>query len=328
MKLKVGVTEQEYNKSKQIFITDEKFECIPVPADEAQLSSVIKHLAIKHVIIGAEKYQDALYKVLAAGSVIARFGVGHDGVNKELATNLGIFCTNTPGVLNNSVAEYTISLLLAAARQIIRLANDCKIGIWQTHIGFELMNKELAVIGCGPIGRRVSRIASSGFGMKVIGCELMDMDITLMKKEYGFAGITKDFNETVKNADFVSLHIPNNPSTYHFVNESRIAMIPEKCWLINTARGAIVDEKALHEALLNNKLSGAILDVFENEPYIPTDRYDLRSLKNVIMLPHTGSSTREACDKMAIQCLQNIYYAESGDFSKMDILNKDLLIKT
>ena len=327
MKLKVGVTEQEYNKSKQIFIADERFECIPVPADEAKLSSVITQMAIRHVIIGAEKYQDALYKVLAAGSVIARFGVGHDGVNKELATNLGIFCINTPGVLTNSVAEYTISLLLTAARQIIRLANDCKKGIWQTHIGFELVNKKLAVIGCGPIGRSVSRIASYGFGMKVIGCELMDMDITLMRKEYGFAGITKNFNEAVEDADFVSLHIPNNPSTYHFINESRIAMIPEKCWLINTARGAIVDEIALHEAIINDKLSGAILDVFENEPYIPADGYDLRNLKNVVMLPHTGSSTREACDKMALQCLQNIYYAESGDYSKMDLLNKDLLNK-
>jgi phosphoglycerate dehydrogenase-like enzyme len=327
MKLKVAVTEQEFNKSRQIFIADEKFECIPVPADESGLAFALRNKAIKHVIIGTEKYQDALYKALTGGSVIARFGVGHDGVNKELATDLGIFCTNTPGVLSNSVAEYTISLLLAAARQIIRLANDCKLGIWQTNIGFELMNKKLAVIGCGPIGRRVSRIASSGFGMEVIGCELMDIDIALMKNEYGFAGITKDFNEAVQNADFVSLHIPNNPATYHFVNESRLAMIPEKCWLINTARGAIVDEKALHEAIFNNKLSGAILDVFENEPYIPAEQYDLRSLKNVIMLPHIGSSTREACDKMAVKCLQNISFAESGDYGRMDILNKDLLNK-
>jgi phosphoglycerate dehydrogenase-like enzyme len=327
MKLKVGVTELEYNKSRQIFIADERFECIPVPSDEAQLSSAINNKGIKHVIIGAEKYQNALYKALKGGSVIARFGVGHDGVNKELATNLGIFCTNTPGVLNNSVAEYTISLLLIAARQIISMANDCKIGIWQTRIGFELMNKKLAVIGCGPIGRRVSQIASCGFGMKVIGCELMDLDIELVRKEYGFADITKDFNEAVKNADFVSLHIPNNPSTYHFINERRFAMIPEKCWLINTARGAILDEIALYEAIINDKLSGAILDVFENEPYIPADGYDLRNLRNVVMLPHTGSSTREACDKMALQCLQSIYYAESGDYSKMDLLNKDLLYK-
>jgi len=325
MKTKVGITEVEFNKGKEIFLAEKRFECISVPENEEELAEAIVSKQIKHVIIGVAKYREALYKSLTNGSVIARYGVGHDGVDKEAATTLGIFFTNTPGVLDNSVAEYTISLILSAARKIIDLATQCKKGNWQSNVGFELIQKNLAIIGCGPIGKRVAQIAAFGFQMEVTGCEISDVNAVLMKNEYGFSHIIKDFREAVYNADFISIHIPNSPDNYHFLNNKRLAMLPEKAWLINTSRGAIIDENSLYETLINNKIAGAILDVFENEPYIPAGNNDLRTLKNIVMLPHLGSSTKEACDKMAIRCLENINNAEKHDFSKMDLLNRDLL---
>jgi len=327
MKVKVGITDVEFNKAKDIFLKERGFECLPVPEAENELAAMVISKGIKHVIIGAAEYQDVLYKSLSEGSVIARFGVGHDGVNKEKASAYGIFCTNTPGVLDNSVAEYTISLILAAARQIIDLAVQCKKGIWRSHVGGELKSKKLAVIGCGPIGRRVARIATRGFQMEVAGSESSDVDAERMKSEFGFSRLTKDFGEAVREADFVSLHIPANPANYHFLNPDRLALLPERAWLINTARGALIDEDALYEALANGTIAGAVCDVFEREPYAPSGKYDLRTQDNIIMLPHLGSSTREACDKVAIRCLENIYYAETLDLKKMDLLNRDLLIK-
>jgi lactate dehydrogenase-like 2-hydroxyacid dehydrogenase len=325
MKVKVGVTEVEFNKAQDVFLAAKNFECIPVPEDEMALSEAIFSKDIKHVIIGGAKYKDALYKSLATRSVIARFGVGHDGVNKKMASANGIFCTYTPGVLDDSVAEYTICLLLSAARQVIEYASQCKMGNWRSFIGAELKNKKLAVIGCGPIGRRVAQIASLGFQMKVIGCEIADLDEEFMKKEYGFTSITKDFREAIDNADFVSLHIPNNPANYHFMNEEKLGLMPVHGLLINTSRGAIIDEDALFKVLTENSIGGAVLDVFENEPYTPVGINDLRTLENVVMLPHLGSSTKEACDKMAFRCLENLNYAENHNLHKMDLLNKDLL---
>jgi len=327
MKVKVGITEVEFNKARDIFLNERGLECIPVPEAENELSAMVISKGIKHVIIGAARYQEALYKSLSEGSVMARFGVGHDGVNKEKASARGILCTNTPGILDDSVAEYTLLLILSAARQIVDVAPQCKMGIWRSHVGHDLKNKRLAVIGCGPIGRSVARTASLGFQMEVTGCEISDVDAERMKKEFGFSRLTKDFGEAVQDADFVSLHIPGNQANYHFLNRDRLAMLPERVWLINTARGALVDEDALYDALVSDKIAGAVLDVFEKEPYAPSGKNDLRAVKNIIMLPHLASSTREACDKIASRCLKNIRHAEALDFQKMDLLNRDLLIK-
>jgi lactate dehydrogenase-like 2-hydroxyacid dehydrogenase len=323
----VGITHVEFQKGKDIFLSESRFNCIPVPETETELSAAIIQNNIDHIVIGAANYRDELYRTLSSGSVIARFGVGHDGVDKIKASKAGIFCTNTPGVLDNAVAEYTMCLILSAARRMNEMTSQVKSGIWNPLIGFELKNKKLAVIGCGPIGRRVAQIASSGFGMNVTGCEIQDVDTERMKREFGFQYITKEFGEAVKDAGFVSLHFPATEKNYRYINKDKIALIPSGCWLINTSRGAILHEDALYEAISSRKLSGAILDVTENEPYFPSGEHDLRSLDNVLLMPHVASSTREACDKMASRSLENIYYAETNEWNRMDLLNKELLIR-
>jgi len=322
----VLVTDLEYKKGESVFSQLKNFNCIPVPPEEESLAEAIKSHKADHVIIGTNNYTDLLYKTLPKGGVIARFGVGHDGVDKGKATRYGLFCVNTPGTLNESVAELTINLIHTISRNTHLRIEECKSGGWNPGIGREMSGKTLSVIGCGAIGRRVAQIGSFGYGMEVIGNEIADLDIAKMRQQYGFNNIFKDFNQAVQNADFVSLHLPSNQETHHFINRERLAQMPSDAWFINTARGSIVDEQALFTTLSQGIIAGAALDVFENEPYNPQDpKMDLRNLDNVIMTPHIGSSTQEAVDLMASLCIDNIQFAEEGKFNKMNLLNSQVL---
>lgn len=319
---KIAVTELEYNKARNVFDLVKDYQIIPAPAEEDKLAALIQREKVYHVIIGVDTYLGSLYNVLPQNGVIARFGVGHDGVDKQKANEKGILCTNTPGALDDSVAEHTMNLLLAASRNTLNLWIKMQMGIWEPFIGSELKGKKLAVIGLGPIGRRVAQISSFGFKMIVHACEITNIDEQFMNKEFGIEKVNKSFESIVSDADYISLHIPVNNQTRHFINANRLKKIPQRAWLINTSRGAIIDEKALFTALSTNKLRGAALDVFENEPYQPIEPgMDLRKLKNVIMTPHVGSSTQEACERMAKQCLRNIRFADNAEFDKMNLLN-------
>ncbi|MDD5598886.1 MAG: NAD(P)-dependent oxidoreductase, partial [Victivallaceae bacterium] len=301
--IKVAVTDLEYNKAVNIFKNVDGLKCMCAPTPENELAEFIKDNNISHVIVGVNKYWNELYNALPKSGVISRFGVGHDGIDKKLAAEKGLFCTNTPGVLDDSVAECAIGLILAAARHLVICAESNKNLIWKNRVGQELSTKKLAIIGCGNIGQKVAKIASSGFGMNVIGYDIKAIENNVFNEFYG------DFTTAVSNADFVSVHIPDIPATKDFINAERLAQIPAKAVLINTARGNVVDENALYDVLVKRKLSGAALDVFKSEPYIPQhpDK-DLRTLENVIMTPHIGSSTLEACERMAKCALQNIVH--------------------
>jgi phosphoglycerate dehydrogenase-like enzyme len=134
--------------------------------------------------------------------------------------------------------------------------------------------------------------------------------------------MTNDFADAVGNADFVSLHIPARPDTMRFINRERLAQMSERAWLINTARGAVVDEAALFECLAAGRIAGAALDVFAREPYEPAEgSSDLRSLPNVILTPHIGSATEEANRRMAERALRNIRFAHAGQLERMDLVN-------
>lgn len=325
---RVVVTDLEYRKAQKVFAAAaaEGLECLAAPAGEAELAAFIRDKQARHAIVGVEPYRGAVYDALAKGAVLARFGVGHDGIDKPLASQHGIICTNTPGALDDSVAEHTINLLLAASRWTVPTAAGVKAGEWGPILGRELAGKTLAIIGCGPIGRRVAQIAAFGLRMKVAGCEVLDVDADGMRRDYGFERITKDFAAAVAGADFVSLHIPSVATTRYFMNRERLARMPRNAWLINTARGAILDESALYEAIGAGIIAGAALDVFEREPYVPVDPdKDLRTLKNVVMTPHVGSTTQEACDRMAAQALKNIQLAEAGRYAEMNVLNPQVV---
>ena len=312
--IKVVVTDLEYNKAADIFENTDGFECICAPSDEKGLSEVIKQTGAKYAIVGVTKYSNELYDAIPDGGVIARFGVGHDGIDKGLAKSKGIFCTNTPGALDDSVAECAMGMIMTAARHLASCSMDNKNGIWRNRVGSELSGKTLAIIGCGNIGRKLAKIAKNGFGIHIVGNDTSKPDDCSNINTF-----TVSFEEAVKDADYVSLHIPDVAATKNFINAERLSQMKKSAFLINTARGGVVEEDAVFDAVKAGQIAGAVLDVFKNEPYMPATK-DLRELDNVIMTPHIGSSTSEACNRMAESCLKNISLANSGKFDLMNII--------
>jgi phosphoglycerate dehydrogenase-like enzyme len=318
------VTDPEYRKAEAGFSSAPGLSCLSAPEGEADLASAIRETHAQYVIVGPRAYSGALYEALPAGGVIARFGVGHDGIDKRRATEAGLLCTNTPGVLTQSVAEHTMLLVAAAARRLVSTSASLTRQVWDPAVGEELHGKTLAIIGCGSIGRSVARIATLGYGMQVVGCSRPEVPPPAQLEH--FCAVTNDFALAAGHADFVSLHITATRDNVQFINRERLACLGERAWLINTARGSIVDESALFAALTAQRLAGAALDVFVREPYDPVDGSgDLRSLANVILTPHVGSNTVEANRRMAERALQNIMHAEARAFARMDLLNPEVL---
>jgi phosphoglycerate dehydrogenase-like enzyme len=320
----VLVTESVFRKAEACFTGAAGLECLRAPEAEEELAAAVSDSQSRHVIVGNRRYTGALYDALPPGGVIARFGVGHDGIDKERATKARLFCTNTPGVLDQSVAEHTMLLIAAAAKGFISALGSMAGNEWSVPAGQELYGKTLAIVGCGAIGRAVARIAALGYGMRVVGCTRPGT-APPAAIDY-FESVTSDFSEAVRAANFVTLHIPATGDNMRFLDRERLGSLDRRAWLINTARGAVVDEAALFDALAGGRLAGAALDVFEREPYVPAEGSgDLRSLPNVVLTPHVGSNTLEANRGMAERALQNIARAEARDFARMDLLNREVL---
>jgi phosphoglycerate dehydrogenase-like enzyme len=318
----VVVTEPEFRRAEAVF-TSSPLRCVMAPPSETELADAIRAAGARHAIVGPVVYRDGLYAALPTGSVLARYGVGHDGIDKARATAAGLLCTNTPDVLHQSVAELTMLLILAAARHFERVAGGMRAGSWAPQTGVELHGRTLAIIGCGTIGRATARIARKGFGMRVTGYRRSGAAPT---GDSDFDAITTDFGDAVSHADYVSLHIPASPENASFIDAARLAQLQRHAWLINTARGAVVDEPALYDALAGELIGGAALDVYAREPYVPAapDK-DLRTISRVVLLPHVGSNTAEANVRMAERALRNVTLAEAGDFGAMDLLNPEVL---
>jgi phosphoglycerate dehydrogenase-like enzyme len=321
----VLVTEPEYRRGEPVFASTTDLRCAPTAPDEQSFCQAITKQGPRFVIVGSVPYGDRLYASMPRGGVIARFGVGHDTIDKVKATQAGLLCTNTPDVLQQSVAELTMVMIGTAARHLIPMANDMRDGKWVQRQGTELQGKTLTIVGCGTIGQAVARIAAVGYGMHVVGYRRKRHMHSSGKLEY-FDSMTDDFATAVAHADFVSLHIPASGANKRFLDQNRLAMLPPRAWLINTARGIVVDETPLFDALQRGRLAGAALDVFEREPYEPAakDR-DLRKLPNVILVPHVGSHTVDANRRMAQRAVRNIRLAYAGDIPAMDLLNREVL---
>lgn len=320
----VLVTETEFRRARSTFAATEDIECIAVPGPEDALCDAITLHKTRFVIVGSSPYRGRLYATLGRGGVLARFGVGFDNVDTRQATEAGVLCSNTPDVLQQSVAELALMMMGMAARHLVPAATGVRDGRWEPKEGIELEGKTLTLVGAGAIAVAVARIAAAGYGMRVVGFTRSARAAPSLH----FAEMTTDFEAAVRDADFVSLHIPGSPDNAKFMNATRLAMMPDRAWLINTARGAVVDEIALYEALVSGRLAGAALDVFAREPYQPADAaHDLRVLGNVILVPHIGSNTAEANRRMALRALRNVRLAIAGDRESMDLINREVLEK-
>ena len=244
-------------------------------------------------------------KALAAATrlkVIGRAGVGVDNVNVEAATERGIVVMNTPGGNTISTAEHTFSLLLSLARKIPQAHASMAAGKWdrKSFEGTELSQKTLGIIGMGRIGGEVARRAIA-FGMSVIAYDpyLVQSRARSLQVE-----LADDLATLLTRADFITVHMPLTPETNKILNAKTIAQCKPGVRIVNCARGGLVDEAALLEALKSGHVGGAALDVYEKEP--PADDLPFRSLPNVVLTPHLGASTAEAQESVGIEIAQAI----------------------
>jgi len=239
--------------------------------------------------------------------VISRYGIGFDRVDIEAAKKKGIPVTNTPGANSDAVADLTLGLMLSAARGIPMLDHSTKQGEWKRRTGIELGGKTLGLLGFGMIGKDVARRAA-GFKMKIIAYDpYMDEQYA---KENGISSCSQE--QVIKESDFVSLHLPLLDSTANIISKENIAKMRPGAIIINTARGGLIDEEALYEALQSGHLGGAALDAYENEPLDTS--MPLYHLPNVVTTPHTGAHTTEASLNMATMAVDNlINVLETGD---------------
>lgn len=242
--------------------------------------------------------------------VIANYAVGYDNIDIEAAKEKGIVVTNTPGVLTDATADLTIALLLAVVRRVVEADRFVRKGLfegWKPELllGFSLQGKQLGVVGLGRIGKAVA-LRAKAFGTRVVYYKRHRLDKEEEKKlEISFM----ELDELVSTSDFISLHVPLTPETHHLIDRRRIGMMKPTAVLINTARGAVVDEKALVEALKERHIWGAGFDVYEFEPHVPED---LLELDNVVLLPHIGSATIETREKMSVMVAENVIAVLEG----------------
>lgn len=233
--------------------------------------------------------------------VIGRAGTGLDNVDLQAANEKGIVVMNVPGGNSLAAAEHTIALLLALARKIPQAVSSLKSGKWEKKkfMGVEVNNKTLGIIGLGRIGSIVADRAL-GLKMKVIAYDPFVTPETAEKKGIELVS----FEELLRRSDFITIHTPLTKETYHLIDDKAFSLMKDGVFIINCARGGIIDEEALYRALVSGKVAGAALDVFEKEPIDPN--HPLLSLENFIGTPHLGASTVEAQKIVAVEIAKQV----------------------
>ncbi len=237
--------------------------------------------------------------------VIGRAGVGVDNIDVETATEKGIMVVNAPAANTISAAEHTIAMLLGLSRKIPAANVSLKSGVWERkkHMGVEVNGKVLGIIGLGRVGSEVVKKAK-GLGMRVVA-----YDPFISQDKAGELGITlSNFKEVLSLADFVSMHTPLTKETHHMVGAKEFELMKNGVRVINCARGGLIDERALKDAIKSGKVAGAALDVFEEEPPSSGER-ELLELEEVVVTPHLGASTEEAQKAAAINIAEEVITA-------------------
>ena len=243
--------------------------------------------------------------------VIANMAVGYNNVDVQEATRRGIPVTNTPGVLTDTTADFAWTLLMAAARRVAEADRFTRAGRFHgwgplMMVGTDVHGKTLGIVGFGRIGRAVATRAR-GFGMRVLYFDRVPADPEV---ELALNANSVPLEQLLSESDYVSLHTDYNPETHHLIGAPELATMKPGAYLINTARGAIVDEAALVEALKAGRLAGAGLDVFEREPEIHPE---LVKLDNVVLAPHIASASMETRTEMALMAAENVLAALRGE---------------
>jgi D-3-phosphoglycerate dehydrogenase / 2-oxoglutarate reductase len=274
------------------------------------------------VALGATRFGEAELEAAKDMQVVARIGVGYDSVDVAALSRRKVPLMVAGTANSPSVAEQALFMMLTLAKRGVELHALVKGGKWSTRLGllpFDLFGKTVLIIGFGRIGSRTAK-----------RCLAMEMTVLVYDPykpaaEIKAAGceVMPDLDAALPRADFVTLHCPKTPETTAMFDAARLARMKPSAYLVNTARGGIIVEAALHDALVSGKLAGAGLDVFEQEP--PPPGHALFELPNVVIAPHVAGVTREALDRMGEQTARNMLSALDGAPIRQNVINQDVL---
>ena len=295
--------EENEKRLKELFDVQLNESDKPFTAEE--LKSALQNCDVLMPTVTDKITADILSVENRRANMIGNFGVGFNHIDINAAKEHGITVSNTPSVLTDCTADIAMSLLLMVARRVGQGERELRSDNWTgwrpTHLlGTKVTGKKLGVIGFGRIGQAVAKRAHFGFDMDIQYCDPYDIP------DY----VTKKFNATKLNTiedvcrecDFVSINCPATKETFHLMNDERFKLMKKSAFIINTARGDIIDEKALVNALINKEIAGAALDVFETEPNLPNE---LKTMENVVSFPHLGSATSETRIAMGNTAIDN-----------------------
>jgi D-3-phosphoglycerate dehydrogenase len=289
----------------------------------ADFAKLLQQQAPVHgVALGATRFGEAELDAAQDMQVVARIGVGYDSVDVSALSRRKVPLMVAGTANSPSVAEQAMFMMLTLAKRAVELHALVKDGQWSTRLGllpFDLFGKTVLIVGFGRIGTRSAK-----------RCLAMEMNVLVYDPYKSAAEIkaagcepVSDLDAALPRADFVTLHCPKTPETTGMFNAARLARMKPSAYLINTARGGIVVEAALHDALVSGKLAGAGLDVFEQEP--PPLGHALFELPNVIIAPHVAGVTWEALERMGEQTARNMLSALDGDPIRQNVINQDVL---
>jgi D-3-phosphoglycerate dehydrogenase / 2-oxoglutarate reductase len=324
-KKKIFITESMSNQGRALLRERGDIEIVEFPnmISASDFEVMLREQAPVHgVALGATRFGEPELEASKDMKVVTRIGVGYDAVDVPALSRRKIPLMVAGTANSPSVAEQALFMMLTLAKRAVEMHSIVKDGNWGYRLGmlpYDLFGKTVLIVGFGRIGTRTAK-----------RCLAMEMNV-LVYDPYKSAAEIKatgcepvaDLDAALPRADFVSIHCPKTPETVGMFNAARLKRMKPTAYLINTARGGIVDERALYDALVSGKLAGAGLDVFEQEP--PPAGHSLFELPNVIMAPHVAGVTREAVDRMSEQTARNILSALDGDPIRQNVINQDVL---
>ncbi|MBI5133988.1 MAG: D-glycerate dehydrogenase [Candidatus Taylorbacteria bacterium] len=282
------------------------------PKTQKELIRLVKKKPYDAVVtILTDRIDKAVFDAAPQAKIFANYAVGYDNVDIAEAKRRGIVVTNTPGDYSGCVAEHAIALMLALTTRLVEADAFTRKGRFKgfaplAFLGTDLRGKTLGLVGAGRIGELLARFASRGLDMKVLYSDVVRN--AKIESEYG--AVKASLDEVLRASDVVSLHVPLLPATEHLIDASKLSLMKKTAYLINTARGKVVDENALVRALKAGQIAGAGLDVFEFEPKLAAG---LSKLRNVVLTPHIASSRESARSEMARIVASNVIdFLEGG----------------
>lgn len=304
----------KYSKEPIELLNKNGIEISYLPADIAEDEFIEKIHDVDALIVAFTQINENVLKNAPNLKIVCKHGVGVDNIDVEAAKKRNIYVTNVPNANKHAVADFAFTLMLASARQVPQADNLTKKGEWPRIFGTDVYGKTLGIVGLGNIGKEVA-FRAKGFSMNIVAYDPYPDE--KFAAENGIKFVT--IEELLKQSDFVSIHIPLLDSTKGLINYEKLKLMKKSSYLVNASRGGIVVEEDLYKALKENVISGAALDVFEEEPL---KSHPLFELPNLIATPHIAGYTAGATDALGMTCVKNIVNVLVNNEKPEFIVNK------